>query len=148
MNFGMDYSVPGVLGGLGQGYSNPNIMYFGSVYQPQQSESLEGIERFKKTIGELLYGVLFTVKGDKDFSDVNTLRKAIRHFVDIPANILVLAQLLGIEISHIVGTDIKDIYVKIINNLESTMMNIGKFGRRKVSKRKVSKRKVSKRKAY
>jgi len=25
--FGMDYAVPGVLGGLGQGYSQPNLMY-------------------------------------------------------------------------------------------------------------------------
>ncbi len=28
-SFGMDYAVPGVLGGLGQGYVQPSLMYFG-----------------------------------------------------------------------------------------------------------------------
>lgn len=30
MNFGMDYATPGQLGGLGQGYVQPNLMYFGN----------------------------------------------------------------------------------------------------------------------
>ena len=30
MKFGMDYAVPGVLGGLGEGYVQPNLMYTSS----------------------------------------------------------------------------------------------------------------------
>ena len=30
-SFGMDYATPGQLGGLGQGYVQPNLMYFGNT---------------------------------------------------------------------------------------------------------------------
>ena len=123
----MDYSVPGVLGGLGQGYSDPNMMYFGSLYNPISHESLEGIDRFKDTIAQLLYGVLHTVGGKKE--DRETFKSAIRHFLDIPANLLILAQLLGIEISTIVGNDIRQLYMYIINSLEQKMKF--RFGRRR-----------------
>jgi hypothetical protein len=31
-SFGMDYATPGVLGGLGQGYVQPNLLFYGSGF--------------------------------------------------------------------------------------------------------------------
>jgi hypothetical protein len=47
--FGMDYAVPGVMGGLGQGYVQPNMMYdaeFGKVIRKVYSAF--GIDKNKK----------------------------------------------------------------------------------------------------
>lgn len=70
-NFGMDYATPGQLGGLGQGYVQPNLMYFGSelftrsLYQAIRSDpelliklnkeaSQGNFKRFNKTLNQML----------------------------------------------------------------------------------------------
>lgn len=53
--FGMDYATPGVLGGLGQGYVQPNLMYFGSDTQAflrvLSRTSEEELIRIKRSLG-------------------------------------------------------------------------------------------------
>lgn len=127
MKFGMDYSVPGVLGGLGQGYSQSELMYFGKIFEPNKDNSIDSIERIKNTIGNLLYGLLYTTTGIKNNEmEIKTLKGAVRHFIDVPANLLVLAELLGVEISNIVGKDLTKIYINIINKLEEKLKKVTK----------------------
>lgn len=58
--FGMDYATPGVLGGLGQGYVQPNLMYFGNSAWDSDMESFlrvlrrtseEELIRIKRSLG-------------------------------------------------------------------------------------------------
>jgi len=39
--FGMDYGSPGQLGGLGQGYVQPNLMYFGDTFANRLFQAME-----------------------------------------------------------------------------------------------------------
>lgn len=54
-SFGMDYAVPGVLGGLGQGYVDPDMMYsgFGSTWSWPWSWSFGGKSEKEKMIEEI-----------------------------------------------------------------------------------------------
>ena len=40
-SFGMDYGSPGQLGGLGQGYVQPNLMYFGDSFAHSLFKSMQ-----------------------------------------------------------------------------------------------------------
>lgn len=57
-SFGMDYAVPGVLGGLGQGYSNPNLMYFGNPIVELAGDAIINSPGIKETLGEMMINLL------------------------------------------------------------------------------------------
>lgn len=101
-SFGMDYAAPGVLGGLGQGYVQPSLMYFGDsnfgwngayggLYNGGGwNDSPQGVatsmafgnvmetittqlNQSKKTADEFYKEIWKLVPGTRDITDLNTL---------------------------------------------------------------------------
>lgn len=151
MNFGMDYASPGELGGLGQGYSNPGMMYFGKSYEKKEEVSEKKEEVSEKLVDILTHMIgsffdvsLFSVGVG---ADIKTWKEAIRHFIDIPENLLILVKILGLDVVKVTKLTrgnyhmLVDFLANKADDLFEKFANKQKFGRRVTRRRKTTQRK-------